>query len=56
MTDRDLLIELLAIKFYELECDVQMIGRLWFVLADVDRQVYRNLVSKAANSQALYED
>jgi hypothetical protein len=56
MTERQLVIELLAIKLYEMECTIQKVRAPWEKISEADRQVYRDLVINARNPKDLYED
>jgi hypothetical protein len=56
MTDRELLIELLAIKYYEHDCMIDKVPAHWTALPPEDRQMYREFVSKAPDGEpeAMY--
>jgi hypothetical protein len=59
MTDRDILIELLAIKLYEHDHQGLFPPRsatAWMQCTEEDREIYRDKIKMAGTPQHLYEE
>jgi len=54
MTDRDLLVELLAIKLYEHHCAEANIPAIWPLIDPEDRQHVRNMIIDAEKADDMY--
>lgn len=59
MNDRDILIEILAIKLYEHDAGARTWphsgATAWNFLGDEDRDLYRDVVKKADTPEALFD-
>jgi hypothetical protein len=54
MTDREILVEILAIQQYEHDLGADIKVNPWRSLCDEDRQIYRNIVAGAAEPEDMY--
>jgi len=52
VTDRDILVELLAIKLFEQEAGGLSMN--WVSLIEEDRQIYRDAITKAVEPRDIY--
>jgi hypothetical protein len=59
MNDRDILIEILAIKLYEHDAGSKMwppsVATAWNFVGPEDREVYRDMIKKADTPEALFD-
>jgi hypothetical protein len=56
VSDRDILVEILAIKLYEHDGQPGIRLTPWMQLVDEDRQIYRNKITSADAPPDLYEN
>jgi hypothetical protein len=56
MTDREILVEILAIQQYEHDLGADIKVNPWRGLCEEDRQIYRDLVEGAATPESIYEE